>query len=393
MRTDPYKVAQRVLPMVLLHSAWATLIVGIRLLPISSIPKPWSVSPLLHTLLCGVLGLLLAFRTNQAWSRYWSAAQAWCDVHRSCQNFARLAAQLAPLDPRSYSAVMRHLIALPISLKHRARGVTPDPAEYFWPILAPGEADAVVRSPLPHLVLLSSLSLLISPIKARDDGSGKGLAVWGQLEGRLAELQAAAAALDLAKLMPPPASYTTHTARFILLWLATLPLVLIDKMAPLATPPTILAVGWALYSTEELAKLLDQPFGRVSGRGAASQARTPEAVPVEALCERIVSELQYQVAITRMLQRRVEGWRWAVTPIDLEVTTFKRPQAYSAQSTASTPQGDASAVGAHGAPFASRGASDAHIAIEDASDSARGLESVSGSDEGPRRDEASAESE
>mmetsp|Transcript_43881 Transcript_43881/g.135096 ORF Transcript_43881/g.135096 Transcript_43881/m.135096 type:complete len:91 (-) Transcript_43881:67-339(-) len=44
----------------------------------------------------------------------------------------------------------------------------------------------------------------------------------------------------------------------------------------------------------------------------------PEAVPVGAYCDRIVTELQQQIGITRMLQRRVDGDKWAVTADDLE---------------------------------------------------------------------------
>ena len=106
---DPYKVAQRVLPILLLHVLWSCAIVCVRLLPTRRIPKPWSVSPLLHSLLGGVLGLLLAFRTNQAFSRYWSAAQAWADVHKVAHNFARLASPLAAVDASSYATLMRHL--------------------------------------------------------------------------------------------------------------------------------------------------------------------------------------------------------------------------------------------------------------------------------------------
>mmetsp|Transcript_30021 Transcript_30021/g.100375 ORF Transcript_30021/g.100375 Transcript_30021/m.100375 type:complete len:226 (+) Transcript_30021:401-1078(+) len=188
---------------------------------------------------------------------------------------------------------------------------------------------------------------------------------------RLTELQSAAATLDLVARLPPPASYCTHTARFLLLWLATLPLVLVDLFSPLVIPPIIFGVGWALYSTEELAKLLDEPFGRasdtqtvrrrrlqlrlwrrrlvstvrgVSGGGdggddAAAEGEgvgrsggrwdaiwelvegggsMPEAVPVGAYCDRIVTELQQQIGITRLLQRRVDGDKWAVTADDLE---------------------------------------------------------------------------
>ena len=339
---DPYKVALRVLPILLLHGMWASMVVLARVSTRGRLNRAWNISPVLHTLLAGVLGLLLAFRTNQAWTRYWQAAQSWADVHRACHNLARLTSGFAGKDPLSYSTIMRHLIALPISLKQRARGGLPDPSEYYWPILAPGEADSVVRSPVPHLVLIASLSVLLQPLKAQDDGSGKDLALWGQCEGTLSDLQRAAAAIDLVARLPPPASYTTFTARFVLLWLGSLPLVLIDRFAPPVIPLVTFAVGWALYSTEELARLLDQPFGRLAvgdsgGVGRASgeeavkrrwlqrwrgRASVPEAVPVEAYCERIVSELQQQVAITRTLQRRIDGGRWAVTRADVEARPF-----------------------------------------------------------------------
>ena len=57
-------------------------------------------------------------------------------------------------------------------------------------MLSPAEADAVARSPVPHLLLLTSISLLLRPLRARDDGSGKDIALWGQCEMRLAEQQA-----------------------------------------------------------------------------------------------------------------------------------------------------------------------------------------------------------
>lgn len=368
---DPYKVAARVMPIVLLHFAWSCIVVAIRLLPTRRIPRPWNIPWTVHSLTGGVLGLLLAFRTNQAWSRYWSAAQSWADVHQCCHTLARLVAGVARVDPLMYSAFMRHLIALPISLKQRVRGAVPDPSEYFWPVLAPGEADAVVRSSVPHLVLLASLSLLLQPMRSKDDGSGKSLAVWGQCESALSELQRAAAALDLVARLPPPASYSTHTARIVLLWLATLPFILVDAFVPPLVPWVVLAVSWALYSTEELAKLLDSPFGRAGfgdagakeagGAGMAelimrrlsggrwgkwwtSRGGMPEAVPVEAYCDRIVSELQQQVAITQMLQRRVEGGNWAVSPEDLEHVECGAPSAAGDVVGINTRGGDSSAA-------------------------------------------------
>lgn len=247
---DPYLVFRRVLPMVALHGIWASAIVGVRLIS----RRTWSIAPLLHMLTGSVLGLLLAFRTNQAFSRYWSACTAWAAIHSTSHNLARQASQLA--GARYYVSFVRHLIALPISLKTRLRGQLPDPTE-LWAVLQRSEVDAVLASSSPHLVLLASLSLLILPLKSGDDGSGKDLALWGHLERGIGDLQAASCQLELVARLPPPVSYCVHTARFLGLWMLTLPLVLVDLLLPPAVPLATLAVAWAFYSTEELAKLLE----------------------------------------------------------------------------------------------------------------------------------------
>ena len=106
---------------------------------------------------------------------------------------ARLAAQVGFLSggtdgARIYSTVVRHLIALPIALKQRQRG-TVDPSEFFWPVLQPSEANAMLRSPCPHLVLLGSLSTLVQPLRAGGDYAA--MALWGELERNIAGLQTA----------------------------------------------------------------------------------------------------------------------------------------------------------------------------------------------------------
>jgi len=318
---DPFRIARRVLPLILLHALWSCCVVGVRLLS----RRVWRCDPLLHYLTGSVLGLLLAFRTNQAYNRYWSACSSWATIHKATHNLARQVSQLylgAP--PRSadrrrfaqlgYPSFIRHLIALPIALKQRLRG-TADSRE-LWAVLLASEAELLLATPSPHLALLASLSLLALPLRNGDDGSGKGLALWGELERGIAEIQSAVCLLDLVARLPPPASYMVHTARFLALWTLSLPLVLVDKIHPCAVPPVVLAVAWALYSTEELAKTLDEPFGR------PGEAASTETVPVEMYVEQIVRELREQVGIARALGRRLDDGTWAVSRDDLEQPAY-----------------------------------------------------------------------
>jgi len=271
--------------------------------------------PLIHSLLGAVLGLLLAFRTNQAYGRYWSACQSWTELHATVQNMLRTAAAVAGEDGKAsrhdrllYTSILRHVIAFPIALKQRYREQF-DMQEYL-PFLWPAECEAMIVSSTPHLVLLSSLNTLIRPIRTSDTGSGQNLALWNELSACINQMQKITCSLDLVAELPLPASYSLLTTRFLFVWVATLPIVLLEVMHAACVPLVMLPVAWALYSTEELAALMEAPFGTVCSQGEAK----PETLPLDLYCDKIVSELKQQAVINRALERRVEDGQWVVKP-------------------------------------------------------------------------------
>ena len=80
---DPFQVARRVLPMLIAQTIWAS---GVTLLSFRY--QLWA-PPMVHSLLGGVLGLLLAFRTNQAYLRYQQLCTTWVTLAKHCLNIAR----------------------------------------------------------------------------------------------------------------------------------------------------------------------------------------------------------------------------------------------------------------------------------------------------------------
>ena len=150
---DPLKVVSRILPLLLFHALWSSSLVMLR----RATARPFSVSPIVHTLLGGTLGLLLAFRTNQAFERYWSACSAWAQLHRVSHNVARVASHFSLSDARTYTALLRHLISLPIAMKHRMRGQIV--ASDYVRVLLAAEQDLVLSSASPHLALLASVPM------------------------------------------------------------------------------------------------------------------------------------------------------------------------------------------------------------------------------------------
>lgn len=308
---NPYRVAMRVLPSIVLHACWSVLVVAVH---VATGCRPRAPA-LLHTLLGGVLGLLLAFRTNQAYERFWSSCKSWSHLHVHLHNFARIAAQLSNArNANLYTSILRRLIAYPIALKQHLRRERDEKA--YWPILWLSEIDAIMGARAPHLALLAELSLLITPMRVRDDGTGKDLAVWSALESTVSQLQAVAVEMERVVKLPPPSSYSLLTARFVFAYVGTLPFVLVELTRPLLVPPMMLLVAWALYSTEELAQLLEAPFGN---------ALQPATVPMDMYCAHIVNELQQQAFVQRALMRRVADGSWIVKPEDLVPPPRQRP--------------------------------------------------------------------
>ncbi|KIY95166.1 hypothetical protein MNEG_12797 [Monoraphidium neglectum] len=58
---------------------------------------------------------------------------------------------------------------------------------------------------------------------------------------------------------PIPLSYTRHTSRFLVIWLALLPFTLFGSLG-LATPPLCLMIAFLLLGIEEIGVSIEEPF-------------------------------------------------------------------------------------------------------------------------------------
>merc|ERR1712046_416470 len=114
---DPMGVSKRVFPLILMHLLWSIVVVAIHLKTRFQVRTP----AMVHPLLVGVLALLLAFRTNQAFDRHWSSCKAWAETQKALHNFTRMASYVSQTDYDIYQSIMRHVIAYPIALKQRLR--------------------------------------------------------------------------------------------------------------------------------------------------------------------------------------------------------------------------------------------------------------------------------
>lgn len=90
---------------------------------------------------------------------------------------------------------------------------------------------------------------------------------------------------------PVPLAYSVHTSRLLTLWVGTLPLVLVGCFTSwrrLLTVPLTAFVAWALFCTEELGHIIEEPFGAFSDK---NQERA-EVLPLDRYCRSLQSDLE-----------------------------------------------------------------------------------------------------
>ena len=113
---------------------------------------------------------------------------------------------------------------------------------------------------------------------------------------------------------PVPLSYSRHTSRFLTIWCATLPVVLVDTLG-FITIPAVAFIGWCLFGIEEIGHLIEQPFRDEQELGTApalvsSRRFFSYGLPVRRL-GRLASEQVHAIAATAppAPQKRRPWWR------------------------------------------------------------------------------------
>ena len=201
-----------------------------------TLPK---VSSLAHTLLGSALGLLLVFRTNAAYDRFWEARKSWSTVTSECRHLATLACTF--MTAEQALPMLSLIAAFPVCLKNYLRGgsdaAQKRDARRLRSLLLPEEAAclfSVDNQPLYVLARLRSLGQASSAAGV----SEKEREVMFRSATVLGDCVSACERIFNT---PIPLPYSRHTSRFLVLYVTTLPLALVHIFG-WATLPVMLVV-------------------------------------------------------------------------------------------------------------------------------------------------------
>lgn len=204
------------------------------------------------SLLGVILSIILVFRTNSAYDRWWEGRKLWGTLVNHSRNLAIQLDALLPHDDHEARASFAHLIAaFATALSGHLRGQV-DPSVVAG---IKDEHDA----PLSH-VPAHVARVIVGRITAlRHSGVLDGFDILATKPHTQALLDVAGGCERIRK-TPIPFSYSIFIKLFILAYAAILPIGLVPEYGYLAVPLVMLIV-FALLGLELMAAEIEDPFG------------------------------------------------------------------------------------------------------------------------------------
>ncbi len=210
---------------------------------------------LLHSLLGFVISLLLAFRSNSAYDRWWEGRKLWGALVNNSRNLALKLDALLPEEDRESRRLFRAMIPnYAFALKSHLRGQV-----VLEELVAPEGLALPHLDPARHVPNQLASVLLRKAYALQKQGMLTG----EQLLSLNAELQSftdICGACERILNTPIPFSYSVFLKKFIFFYVMTLPFALAFSLGYFVIP-AMAFVFYVLASMELIAEEIENPFG------------------------------------------------------------------------------------------------------------------------------------
>jgi putative membrane protein len=204
-----------------------------------------------HTVLGVALSMLIVFRTNSAYGRFWEARSHWGMIVNTSRNLVRMGATwAAPADD-----LARLVTAYVLLLKEQLRDQV-DLAGIRQ--LVPGRVlERLAKASNPAQVLAGFLSEWIA---ARMTAGRLDPILAARMETLVGILVDSQGGCEKIRRTPPPFVYAALIKQVLFIYLATLPFVLVERMHFMA-PLVVMGVSLGMMGIEEAGVEIEDPFG------------------------------------------------------------------------------------------------------------------------------------
>jgi putative membrane protein len=236
-----------------------------------------AIPPLAHTLIGAALALLLVFRTNASYDRYWEGRRQLGTITNRTRDLCRQLSTVVALDAATRARLGRYLVAyyrLGAMWLRDERDLAA-----LGDSLLPEERRAIEPLVARPFVVLGWVSRELAE-RVRDGALRPELLV--PIERNFTDLVEALGSCDRIRRTPVPFAYAHHIKVFFALFCFTVPFAMVEAMGDYV-PVASAVLSFALFGIDEIGVEIEDPFGR-----------DPNDLPVDAIgltIERTVDEL------------------------------------------------------------------------------------------------------
>ena len=267
-------MVREILGRVSLCVVWAVVVVSLHMI----LPKwwlDWAVPSSAHSLIGVALGLLLVFRTNASYDRFWEGRKLWGGIVNETRNLVRIASVLMASRPDLVRPITLWTIAFPWASMYRLRS-----SREVGPILAelPADDGAAVAT-ADHIPLAVARQVTALVERARAEGVISDIQQ-SQIDQNMQLLIDYLGGCERIRATPLPYAYTVHLRRALIVYCFTLPLALVDAFGWNAIPATLL-LSYVMFGIEEIGVEIEDPFGM-----------DDDDLPLEEICRNIEGNLR-----------------------------------------------------------------------------------------------------
>jgi putative membrane protein len=225
-----------------------------------------------YSLVGFVLSLLLVFRTNTAYDRWWEGRKKWGEMVNHSRNLAaKVDSKIS--NPLSREKFRRWIVNYPFVLKEHLRdGVIKEELT--------GDAqeiDKIVGASHPPTQLTAMMYGELKELKKQGELSEEEYLVFNQNMNALLDITGAC---ERIKNTPIPYSYSLFLKKFIFIYVTTLPLAFVPTFG-YGTALIAIFVFYVLVSIEVLAEEIEDPFGK-----------DDNDLPTDDLCKKIKANVE-----------------------------------------------------------------------------------------------------
>jgi putative membrane protein len=253
-----------------LCTVWSILIVGFHFNF-----KQVGIPSTIHSLVGLALGLLLVFRTNASYDRFWEGRKLWGGIVNKTRNLIRASEAYLVQAPEVRKELAQWTIAFPYAAMNVLRG-TRD-LEGILKEVESSKKIEVIHSPHLALAITRQMSLVLQ--RAKSNGL-IGDYIQVALDQNIQLLVDYLGGCERIQKTPLPFAYVVHLRRALIFYCFSLPFALVESFGWITVIDTLL-VAFVFFGIEEIGVEIEGPFGN-----------DENDLPLEQICKNIEDNIK-----------------------------------------------------------------------------------------------------